>query len=52
MILQLAYHWEYLERFRNEKEYLRRWASEFNAEFDEAILLGKELYPSLQSEQT
>jgi len=48
MILQLAYHWEHLDRFRNEKEYLKRWAMEMNAELDEAIALGRRLYPRQQ----
>ncbi len=45
MVLQLAYHWEYLERFRDKKEYLKRWAVELGPEFDEAIILGRRLYP-------
>jgi hypothetical protein len=41
MILQLAYHWEYLDKYRNKKEYLKRWSAELSREFDEAITCGK-----------
>ncbi len=46
MILQLAYHWEYLDKYRDEKEYLKQWALELKSEFNEAIALGRRLYPS------
>ncbi len=49
MLLQLAYHWEYLDRFRNEKEYLKRWSLELNAELNDAIVLGRRLYPRKQT---
>ena len=45
MILQLAYHWEYLSRYRHEKEYLKQWGVTPKDEFDEAIMLGRRLYP-------
>jgi hypothetical protein len=41
MVMQLAYHWRYLEHFRDKRHYLTRWNTELSAEFDEAIELGR-----------
>jgi hypothetical protein len=41
MILQLAYHWRYLEHFRSTKPYLIIWDRTLSREFDDAIAIGK-----------
>lgn len=40
-ILQISYHWKYLERYRQEKHYLVLWDRELKAEIDAGISRGK-----------
>jgi hypothetical protein len=47
MRLQVAYHWPFIEHYRDKREYLSLWAEVHPKEFKEGIALGKDLFPQL-----
>jgi hypothetical protein len=42
---QIAYHWQYLSRFRHSKLYLKNWDTRLRTVIDEGIRKGQEHYP-------
>jgi hypothetical protein len=44
-VLQLAYHWKYLEHFRHKKNFLIAWGIAYKRLISEAIEAGKLKYP-------
>lgn len=40
-ILQISYHWRYLEAFRGTRVYLKLWNKELHREIDAGIAMGK-----------
>jgi len=51
MILQMAYHWNYLERFRKKKQFLIVWDRAMKSEIDEAIQFGKQTWGGKYQQQ-
>ena len=40
-VLQISYHWRYIEKYRGIKEYLTLWDLELESVIDEGIAIGK-----------
>jgi hypothetical protein len=45
VINQMAYHWQYIEHFWDEKLFIRNWRTVLGAEMCEGIKRGKENFP-------
>lgn len=43
MVLQVAYHYEYLQAYRNNRNYLKIWSKKYGSQLERGIELGKTL---------
>jgi hypothetical protein len=43
MVLQVAYHWKYLQTYRNERDYLKIWFKKYDLQLERGIDRGKTL---------